>query len=284
MRRQISEILKAGSIPDPYREAGLLLSYVLGVEKAKLVTAYNVSLSGEQAARLISFAHRRAAGEPYAYIVRKCGFMSLEFEVTPDVLIPRPDTEVLVEDVLERLRSKREPSSCLILDIGTGSGAIAVSLAKYDQDARIYGIDISAAALKVARRNAKRHGVDERAEFGLCDIMQGFPDFGVQFDIVVSNPPYVRRGDLMKLERGVREYEPYTALDGGLDGLDFYRRIAACSTVAPGGLLALEVGYDQAEAVGDIIAKTGKYENINYKKDLSGIIRVVSAQALPCLL
>jgi release factor glutamine methyltransferase len=216
-------------------------------------------------------------------------FMGLEFAVNPSVLIPRTDTETLVEAVLGRLeacrktRSTQPPQAAavLTLDLGTGSGAIAVSLAYYCKGLSVKAVDISAEALRLARENALRHGVADRVEFIQGDLFSPFEGTGIRFDLIVSNPPYISGEGMDRLQREVR-HEPPHALHGGADGLDFYKRIAADSSrhIIRGGLLAVEIGHDQAEAVQSILDQTGAYTGIEVVRDLAGRDRVVLGTAL----
>ena len=207
--------------------------------------------------------------------------MGLNFYVNEDVLIPRPDTEVLVEYVISYGKNLSIGPST-ILDIGTGSGAIAVSLAKYIDKAKVTAVDIHAGALLVAKKNAATHGVAHRIELVQGDLFTPLMDFKVKpkFDIIVSNPPYIPRDDIGGLEAQVKDFEPLQALDGGRDGLDFYRRLAkdAPAFLKDDGLWAVEVGYNQAHQVAAILKEQGSYNSIDFIKDLSGYNRVVVAR------
>jgi release factor glutamine methyltransferase len=217
---------------------------------------------------------RRLTGEPMQYITGETEFYGLPFRVTPNVLIPRPETEHLIEKVIELSESIPSPS---LLDIGTGSGAIAVAFAHHNQNATITAIDLSESALTIARENAKRNGVAVRFIQG--DLLA--PVAGEQFDIVVSNPPYVPEVDRTTLSVEVRDYEPGLALFAGADGLDIYRRLIpqAFACLVPGGFIALEIGYGQSAAVANLLAASG-FHNVDFTPDLQGIPRVASAQRL----
>ncbi len=223
--------------------------------------------------------HRRLRGEPVQYILGHREFMGLDFHVNPSVLIPRGDTEVLVEYVIQECFSLKRPR---ILDLGTGSGAIAVSLAVLIKDAQIDAVDICAHALKVATKNARRHSVHPRIRFFqgdlFCSLSQIDPVEG--YDVIVSNPPYIPRQVIEGLMIEVKDYEPIMALDGGPDGLLFYRRILKEGTpyVKPGGLLAVEIGYDQAASVQELFEETGMYGAVTLIPDLAGINRVATAR------
>ncbi len=210
---------------------------------------------------------RLAKGEPVQYIAGGCEFMSLWFEVNSATLIPRPDTEILVEAVIDLCKD----GPVNILEIGSGSGCIAVSLAHYLPASSILSVDVSEKALETAQKNAENNGVFDRCKFEKCDIMQNFPQ--ITPDVVVSNPPYIPRADIEELERKVKDFEPLTALDGGNDGLDFYRKISTEVKLTPQGILAFEVGINQAADVAEIMSP--RFENIQIIKDLSGIDRVV---------
>ncbi len=279
LRRCGIAMLKDAGIESPAADAGLILMYVLGIDKTKLLISDAV-VETKQAEECRRLFRRRAQGEPAQYIIGKCEFMSLEFEVSRDTLIPRPDTEVLVEWVLRREEEKNRSLS--ILDIGTGSGCIAISLAHYLPNAWVTALDISDGALRTATKNAERLGVASRTESLKWDILQGFPPHCQTFDYIVSNPPYIPPKDIAQLQREVREFEPYRALDGGEDGLRFYRAITkkAAEHIKPGGALVFEVGIGQAEAVAELISSVGGFAPAERTKDLARIDRVVSAVRL----
>lgn len=224
-------------------------------------------LSEEQLSFCDSALSRLVSGEPVQYIVGGCEFMSLWFNVNSSTLIPRCDTEILVEYLIDKLNGKQ----VRILDIGTGSGCIAISLAHYLPESEVLSIDISDKALKTAKENAKINGVSERCHFEHCDILSYIPNFPA--DVVVSNPPYIPKADIHTLDKKVKEFEPLTALDGGEDGLIFYRRISNDIPISPEGILAFEVGIGQANDVANIMSE--RFKEIKIIKDLSGIDRVV---------
>ena len=200
--------------------------------------------------------------------------MELDFFVKEGVLIPRPDTETLVEEIIELCKNKSEQIN--ILDIGTGSGAITVSLAKYIENSKVMSFDISDIPLEVGKINAINNEVDNKIEFVKSDVFSAIKDTEKQFDVIVSNPPYIPKKDIETLHTQVKDYEPYNALEGGEDGLDFYRQITKESIdyLKQGGILAYEVGHDQAEDVSEIMKSYG-YTKIYKKKDIQGIDRVV---------
>lgn len=252
-------------------EAEWLLSASLGMDRVGLYVNFDQPLNQDELAAFRGMVARRARREPLQYILGSQEFFGLDFEVTPAVLIPRHDTEVLVTEAL-RLASDAKTA----LDIGVGSGCIAVALAKALPVATVSGIDASAAALAVARRNAARHGV----ELALSEGSLFAPVAGQRFDLIVSNPPYIPSADLATLQPEVREFEPVAALDGGPDGLGFYRLIVAEAPahLAVGGWLLLEVGIDQAGPVTALFAEHG-FGDCFTAKDPNGIERVVGGRA-----
>lgn len=281
LRRYGIETLEKAGIESPAADAGLILMFVLQIDKTQLLIS-NALVSEEKVRKYHRLLSRRAQGEPTQYIVGKCEFMSLEFEVNRDTLIPRPDTEILVEWVLQR-ENKDLARPLSILDIGTGSGCVAISLAYYLPCAQVVALDISDGALQTAKHNAEQLKVESHIKFLSWDILDGFPIACGHFDYIVSNPPYIPPEDIGQLQREVREFEPYHALYGGPDGLRFYRSISknAAKFLNHGGALVLEVGIGQAEAVTEIIDATGSFFPCEIIKDLSKIERVVSAIRLP---
>ncbi len=267
-KKAIGELVATGN-DSPVADVDFIFANLLAVGKTDLIIGEK-TLDRVSQERFLQTLERVKSGEPVQYAVGGCEFMSLWFEVNSKTLIPRADTEMLVETVIERYK---DFGTVNIFEIGTGSGCISVSLAHYLPKARVTAVDISKGALDVARKNGDRLGVGERTEFLECDIMAEFPEFECLPDIVVSNPPYIPKGDIETLEKKVKDFEPVTALDGGADGLDFYRRIAGCVPLAPSGILAFEVGVGQAEQVAQIMEE--RFCNIEIIKDLSGIDRVV---------
>lgn len=243
---------------------------LLGCDRAYLLTRPEMPLTAEQAALYEAWLARRARHEPIQYIVGEQEFFGLKFRVTPDVLIPRPETEHLVEAALAR--TDRD-ASLRIADIGTGSGAIAVALAHSLPQARVTALDISTAALSVAQENAESHGVSDRIRFLKSDLLTAVA--GEHFDMIVSNPPYVAEGE--ELEQQVRDYEPGSALFAGPNGLDVYRRMIpqAQAALSPGGWLLLEIGHGQRDALERLLRGWG---NLSFIADLQRIPRVVCAQ------
>lgn len=268
-------LLSAGPHPDRARlDAETLLLHHIRKNKAWLMAHGNDSYAGCSAIGYAAMLERRRQGEPIQYITGECEFYGLPFRVTPDVLIPRAETEHLVEKCLSFVNSASTPR---ILDVGTGSGAIAINLAWQLRKANITATDISALALVVARDNAERNHVADRIRFLHGDLLAPVAD--EQFNIIVSNPPYVPAVDRPSLSVEVRDYEPALALFAGKDGLDLYRRLipAAFSALLPGGYIALEIGYGQHYAIRSLLAAAG-FQDIGFTPDLQGISRVAYAQ------
>ncbi|MCC0662896.1 peptide chain release factor N(5)-glutamine methyltransferase [Clostridioides sp. ZZV15-6597] len=258
----------------PRLDTELLLQKALGdVDRLYIHLNLNKELDEEQKTKFIGFAEERINGRPIAYIVEKREFMGLDFFVKEGVLIPRPDTETLVEEIIEICKDRKNVS---ILDIGTGSGAITVSLAKYIENSNVTSFDISEIALEIGKKNAIINEVDEKIEYIKSDLFTALNDSNIKFDIIVSNPPYIKKQDIETLHTQVKDYEPYNALEGGEDGLDFYRKITERGKkyLNECGILAYEVGHNQAEDVINIMKSNG-YKQIYTKKDIQGIDRVV---------
>ena len=243
----------------------------LGIERATLIAHPERKMDREELAAYQGLIERRLRFEPVQYIVGTQEFFGLELLVTPAVLIPRPETELLVEAVLERAA----PDARMV-DVGTGSGAIAIALAHRLPEARVLALDVSAQALAVARGNAARHGMEERVRFAQSDLL-GVLTPGERFEVIVSNPPYVPHADGPGLHPQVRDHEPALALFAGEDGLGVYRRLIpqAEAHLAAGGLLALEIGYGQGEA---ILRLLEGWEQVALIDDLQGIARVALAR------
>lgn len=267
--KNTAERLKNADIDTAKLDASLLLCNFL--KKDRLYTIINAEEDVELNDTFESLVTRRESHEPMQYILGKAEFYGIEFKVNKNVLIPRPDTEVLVEKVIDFIGNNQ----CSFVDIGTGSGCIPVSILVNCPHARGYAIDISPDAIEVAKDNAKVNSVDEKIIFINMDILESFPD--IEVDCIVSNPPYIEEDVIPGLMEDVRDYEPYIALSGGKDGLVFYRRIAenAHTILKKGGLIAFEVGHNQAKAVEEVLVNNG-FSQIEITKDLSGIERVVS--------
>ncbi len=261
-------LLNENSIETPALDARILLCHVLGCDSLYLTVERDKDMTPSDLDTYMQLVGRRSRNEPISYIIGKKEFMSLEFGVNPSVLIPRPDTEILVERAINQLENVPSP---VVVDMCTGSGAIAVSVAKYLPSSRVTALDISENALATARENAFRNQVD--VSFELHDVLT--PYKGLMADAVLSNPPYIPTEDVEGLEVNVSCYEPHLALDGGADGLVFYRAITknVSSCLKRGGMLAFEVGMGQAEDVANMMSPL--FEGISTEKDLAGIERVV---------
>lgn len=270
-----TEFLKTNIIDTPRLDCEVLLSHILNCPRLKLLTERNSLLNQEQYERFKNLLNLRAEGQPAAYLTGKKEFMGIEFVVTPGVLIPRGDTEIAAEKVIEECRKKEGTVS--IVDIGCGSGAIGISTAKYVKDAFVTLIDISREALETASENARLQDVEDRVRVLEGDLLD--PVAHEKFDIIVSNPPYIETGIIPGLQREVRDFEPLLALDGGVDGLDFYKAITsqASKSLKPGGVLIYEIGYNQAQPVSDILEKEG-FKSIEVFRDLAGHDRCVMAR------
>jgi release factor glutamine methyltransferase len=262
----------------PHLEAEVLLSYVLDTSRTVLSAHPEYALTADQLSSYQALVQRRVSNYPLPYLTGSVEFYGLEFEVTPDVLIPRPETETLVD-----LALARRPTT--VVDVGTGSGCIAVSLAVHLPDATIYAIDVSAAALAVAQRNAERHGVAERMVLLVGDVLSPRPG---SVDLIVSNPPYVRSGECASLPASIRDHEPRLALDGGADGLAIIQRLliqapAVLRSGEPeegraGGGLLIEIGADQGEAASQLARTFFPQATVRVHPDLTGRDRVLEVQ------
>ncbi len=261
-------------------EAEILLAHTLGLQRIELYTNFDRPVTETERADFRGLVRRRAERCPTAYLTGVRGFMSLEFRVTPDVLIPRPDTEHLVEAVLERVASKQ--SKPLIADIGTGSGCICIALAARLPDARFIATDISEAALAVAGENAQRHGVEDRIKFVRGDMLKPLKAEAPagKIDFILSNPPYISEEEWPGLMPEVREHEPRQALLAEGDPLRYYSAIAegAEALLAPGGCLIFEVGAGRAAAVTEICKEKLTHCDVSVVKDYAGIERIVIAE------
>jgi release factor glutamine methyltransferase len=318
--------LREAHVPSFTLVAELLLLHVLGRDRTWLYAHPEEQIFAADADRFFALIARRAAGEPTQHIIGKQEFWGVEFEVTPDVLIPRPETEHVIEVALDRLalrelRAGRKQTltgeGLQIADIGTGSGCIAIALAKELSGATIYATDISSAALAIARRNAARHSVADRIRFLECNLLEGFihrapacadiSDVGAQhaapllgntasgtelgsrvtehgsrsFDLIASNPPYIGRREAATLMGEVRDHEPEVALYGGEEGYEFYADLItqAAAHLKPGGILVLELGHNSLPAVQPLLGAS-TWTNVGVTNDLAGIPRVLAAERL----
>lgn len=264
-------------LDSPRLDAEVLLSHVLKKERIFLYVHFDQPMEAAELASYRDCIRRRVQRQPVAYITGRKEFMGLEFKVTPAVLIPRPDTEILVEAVLQRLRAGAEAAGSRIADIGTGSGAICLSLLNYLPQLRAAAVDISSEALAVAEENARILGLSDRLELWQGDMLAPLQAECGQLAAIVSNPPYIPRGDIGGLEPDVRDFEPLGALDGGVDGMDFYRRLLAggAALLLPEGFLAVETGIRQAGQVKRLAEALPQWGRCEIIRDLAGIERVV---------
>ncbi|MGB8523188.1 MAG: peptide chain release factor N(5)-glutamine methyltransferase [Candidatus Acidiferrales bacterium] len=298
IRRALKEgmaTLRASRVPSHTLAAELLLMHALGRDRTWLYTHPEALLETADAEKYFALIARRAAGEPTQYLTGKQEFWGLEFKVTPAVLIPRPETEHVMEVALARLGPRglkihmdtglpRE--KLLVADVGTGSGCLAISLAYELPHADVFATEISAPALQVARRNATRHALAERINFVQGDLLAPFlrPSLTTSpatlpFDLIVSNPPYVASNEAGQLQREVRDHEPSEALFGGPTGVEIYARLIeqAGALLRSGGILVLELGHNSAEHVRTILATQKCWTNVTFTNDLAGIPRVAAA-------
>ena len=290
MREGAGTLARAG-VEGARLDAEVLLAGILGARREDLYVQFARVLTKEKRKLYEDVLKRRALREPVAYILGKREFWSLDFSVSPEALIPRPETELLVElalSCLNRAPGQMDDADAVgwhlhALDLGTGSGAIAVSLAKERDDLRLWATDLSQPALDTACMNARRHAVDPRIRFAQGDLFEPVADKKDFFDVIVSNPPYIRRPELPHLPADVREWEPGMALDGGADGLGFYRRIIAEAPVylRPEGFLLVEIGPDLAAQVRRLFSASGQYEDCAVHPDYSDRPRVVSGRKAP---
>jgi release factor glutamine methyltransferase len=298
--------LRAAQIPSHTLAAELLLMHALGRDRAWIYSHPEESLEPTAAQKFLALIARRAAGEPVQYLTGKQEFWGLEFEVAPAVLIPRPETEHVMEVALARLGERGikihmdsgAPREKLqVGDVGTGSGCLAVALACEMPHAEVFATDISAPALEIARRNAARHGVADRIHFVQCDLLSSLENTDpssvgarhavpasaqgeAMFDLIVSNPPYIARNEASQLQREVRDHEPHAALFGGPTGVEMYQRLIdqARGLLRHRGILVLELGHDSAEHVRAIFDAQPAWTNVAITMDLAGIPRVLAAE------
>lgn len=269
-----AQILQAGGISEARREANSLLAFALEKDKTFLVAHSEYELSEAEQIRFQDFLQRRARREPLQYITGRQEFYGLEFELTPDVLIPRPETELIVENAVKILNDKENPLFC---EIGTGSGCISVSILNEVKNSRAIGLDISASALKITEKNAGRHNVSERIELKISDVFAALKN--EKFDLIVSNPPYVPLREIETLQAEVRDFEPINALTDKRDGLSIIEKIVYESPffLKPDGFLLMEIGFNQSEKVSRMFSQE-IWRFVEILPDLQGIPRMVKAQ------
>ena len=272
-----TDFFREHDIENPRLDAEVLLSAVLGKDRMYLYVHFDEPLEPAELARFRSYVKERAAHVPLAYVLGRREFMGLDFRVTRDTLIPRPDTEILVQCAVDFLRARAAEGrdDLALADIGTGTGAIALSVLHYTEGTRADAVDISPAAAEVARENAERLNLTERIEIHEGDLAA--PLAGCSYDVILSNPPYIPTADIATLMPEVRSYEPHLALDGGTDGLNIYRRLMADAPalLKEGGAVAVEVGIDEAAAVAALAMAHPRIVRTEILKDLAGIERVV---------
>ena len=282
--------LMDSDIADATRDCKILYCYMMDIPFSKIILEYQQVLQDRLCDKYFELIDRRSNGEPVQYIMGSQEFMGLEFIVNENVLIPRQDTETLVEDALEIINTgtlrgedmdvKRKEWD--ILDLCTGSGAIGVSLARIANKVNVTCSDISEGAIKVAKENAQKHGVAKSVKFEQGDLFKPFSKhFRKQkFDMIISNPPYIKSSIIPTLQKEVCEHEPISALDGGESGLDFYERIVSGvgGRLRKGGVLLLEIGHDQGEAVSGLLSRNGDFTSIRVLKDLANRDRIVFAK------
>lgn len=263
------------SISTPRLDCEILLSFLLQCERIDLMTNRDAVIGEDLYEAFVSLVKRRLQSEPISYLTGEKEFMSLPFSVCPGILIPRPETELLVEYIIENLKNISKP---VVLDLCTGSGAIAVSVAYYLKQAKVVAVDKYDVCISVANQNAVAHGVSNRVDVKQADIFDDFLEFPF-FHCIVSNPPYIQKSVLSSLPKDVADFEPIYALDGGDDGLIFYRRIAeiAKEKLLPQGLLVLEIGFDQGKGVSDILKESNAFYDVQVVKDYAGLDRMVTA-------
>ncbi len=274
--RSATEFLERAGIDDAFADSEMLVLHASGADR---LAAYmdNPEISKDIQAKIRRLVSRRAKGEPVQYIVGHVEFLGLNIHVGKGVLIPRPETELLAEEAIKAVSRREATRPLQILDLCTGSGCIAIALAKAFPDSQVYGADVSKTAIRYSKKNAIENGVEN------ITFLQGslyLPlNRGVCFDLIVSNPPYVKREDIESLQREIKEWEPLEALDGGGDGLDFYRSIFADASgyLCQGGIIMVELGFGQAEDVKIIAGRQG-FGNIEVRRDYAGIDRILKAE------
>ena len=276
---EASDVLKWAGVPEARKEAASLLAHVLDVNRTYLITNAEDFMAAPSLLEFQNFVHRRASGEPSQYITGSQDFYGRRFEVNEDVLIPRPETESLIDESLQYLSTSRSPF--WICDVGTGSGCIAITLLCEGRFSQAIAVDISHRALEVAKRNAKAHDVTNRISFIRSDCFNAL-NKKVLFDLIVSNPPYVSATVLPGLQREVRDHEPRIALSPGEDGLTLIRGLLkeAPAHLKPKGHFVMEIGFDQSEAVRDLVNRQ-VWHLIEVKPDLQQIPRIVVLERLP---
>lgn len=274
--KNATEILRESGVAEPRREANSLLAFTLGKNKTFLIAHNEYELSIAEDENFQAVLRRRAAREPLQYITGRQEFYGLDFAVSPDVLIPRPETELIVENAVEIFQSLEEPRFC---EVGVGSGCISVAILHNFRKASAIGLDISERALAAARKNAERHDVAERFDLRISDVFGALEKD--KFDLIVSNPPYIPHGEMANLQAEVRDFEPTRALTDGADGLSIIEKIIRQSPafLKPEGFLLMEIGFGQSGKVGEMF-DDGVWQSVEFVPDLQGIARIVRGQVI----
>ena len=277
---QATQYLTEKGVDSPRLSAELLLSHILQMQRIELYTHFDKPVTKEQADRLQELAKRAGESEPIAYLIGRTEFYSLELEISPACLIPRPETELLVERAIEFLRKRTGIQ--FVCDLCTGCGCIAVAIAKNFSHANIIATDISDAALEIAAKNIEKNNLQNRIKLLCGDLFDPIvPHLDVEkFDLIVCNPPYVSATEFEKLDKNVKDYEPKTALYAGADGLDIYRKIIrqVDDFLKPDGAIMLEIGYGQGQTVKELLEQTGAFSEIGIEKDFHNNDRIVIAK------
>ena len=275
-----TDFLRRRGSESPRLDAEVMLAFVLDWQRVQLYTHYEEEVGDRARGAFRDLVRRRSEGSPVAYLVGRKEFYSLTLEVSPAVLIPRPESEFVVVEFLDVARQIESPR---VVDVGTGSGCLAIACAHQKPSARVIAIDISPAALELARRNAAKHGVADRVEFRQGDLLEPVANEG-PFDAILSNPPYIPTADIPNLEVGVRDYEPHLALDGGPDGLTVVTRLVdqAIPLLKPGGHLILEIGTAQEQPVRALIEAHPEFQLVPTIHDLQKHPRVIRAMRDAC--
>ncbi len=278
MMKSAIEHLQGKGFEEARLNVELLLAHALDIQRIQLYSNFDKPLTQEELKQFRTLYERRLTREPVQYIIGSANFMGLHFTVDPRVLIPRPETETLIEQVMLACQRYDADETIHILEVGTGSGNITISIAKFIKNTRITAIDISLEALAVAKKNACLHSVESQIKFSCSDVFDLSDElFQSKYDLLVSNPPYVPKDEWEQLQREVRDFEPSSALTDGKDGLKFYHHMAGIipTILKPGGSIVFEVGLGQAEIVANRLRKAGLAE-LKITDDLQGVPRVVS--------
>ncbi len=266
---------------NPPLECVLLLAYLLDVDKTYIYIHNNEEVPSSVEDKYFSLIDERRKGYPIQYILKEKEFMGISFYIEEGVLIPRPDTEVLVQYVLDYIDEKYKEGDIKVVELGTGSGCISLSIAYYNKNVFVYSVDIDKKANAVAEENSRRLKLSDRVKILEGDLFQGIKNMGLKnsVDIIVSNPPYIPEDEIFGLQDEIKKYEPLWALDGGEDGLDYYRRIIPQSKeyLKNRGILVFEMGFDQGRKIKELMEKEN-FRNINILKDLQGLDRVITGE------